>query len=114
MTTSPLAVGAFRQGDHALSRAAGLVAAARVDLDAVGAGVRADAERLQTRWTGRGATAFGALAVAWQERQARIVAALDDFEAGLRGAERTAVTADEEQHAGLLALQHALGAVPGR
>ncbi|GAA4121955.1 hypothetical protein GCM10022215_27350 [Nocardioides fonticola] len=112
--TSPLVPGTFRQGEHALSRAAALVAEARFDLDAIGAGVRADAERLQVHWSGRGATAFAALAIAWQERQARIVGALDDFESGLRGAERVAESADEEQNAGLLALQHALGAVPGR
>lgn len=112
-TSTAAAPGQFRQGDHALGRAAGLVGAARRELDMIGLGIRADAEHLQTRWAGRGATAFASLAMAWQERQQRIVAALDDFEQGLLGAERTAEAADEQQNAGLLALQHALGAVPG-
>ncbi|MBZ5736053.1 WXG100 family type VII secretion target [Nocardioides sp. TRM66260-LWL] len=96
-------------GEHALSRAATLVTAAHHDLVAIGRGLEADVETLRSHWSGAGATAFQALARAWSERHARVVAALDGLEAGLRSTEQQVTEADQQQAASLAALHSALG-----
>ncbi|WP_168929673.1 WXG100 family type VII secretion target [Nocardioides sp. GY 10127] len=102
----------FGQGEGALGQAAALVARARADLDQVGRRLEGDTQALRAGWGGRGATAFSALASAWDARQRRVVAVLDRFEADLRSTERDNTTTDEAASAAMARLTSALGALP--
>jgi uncharacterized protein YukE len=87
------------QGRGVLSRAAGIVAEARHDLDRLDAQLVAHVEAARRPWSGQGADAFGALGQAWSERQRTIVRALDGFEAALRSTEHDNTATDDEQAA---------------
>lgn len=87
------------QAQGALSRAATVVAEARTDLDALSRQLDGQVQGLQSRWAGRGGTAFLALHRAWMQKQGTITAALDGLEAALRGTEQDNTTTDEQQQA---------------
>ena len=87
------------QGEHTLTRAAGLVADAKQDFDALSRNLSSRIQGLQGRWTGAGGSAFFALHQAWTEKQRRITAALDEFEASLTSTERDNMSTDETQSA---------------
>lgn len=88
------------QGERALSTAAEAVVAARADVTRLQGQLAADIGALRGRWSGSGALAFHRLHDAWQERQARITAALDGFEAALRETEHDTLRTDEQQAEG--------------
>lgn len=85
------------QGEGALSAAAGRVSAARTDVTRLQGQLASDIGSLRGRWSGAGAVAFHRLHDAWQERQARITAALDGFEAALRETEHDTLRTDAQQ-----------------
>jgi WXG100 family type VII secretion target len=87
------------QGEGTLSRAAGLVAAARQDFDALSRALEGQIAGVQGRWVGAGGTAFFALHRAWTEKQRVVTGALDAFEASLTSTERDNVATDETQSA---------------
>lgn len=94
-----------------LVRGAAMVESAQQELSAVGRTLHGDAAALQGQWSGQGGAAFAALAVAWQERQGRVVAALGDLAASLRATEAALSDADARQAQTLGALQAALGSM---
>jgi WXG100 family type VII secretion target len=96
-------------GDQVLSRAAGMVAAARADFTRDAARLEHQISGLRGRWQGAGGQAFFALQQAWSERQRVIVAALDGFEHALRSTERDNVGTDETQQGYQLSLASRLG-----
>lgn len=85
------------QQEHALSRAADLVATARADLTRLQNGLSAQIEGLRMRWQGDGGRAFQILHSAWQEKQTRITRALDRFEASLLETEKDNTATDQSQ-----------------
>ena len=85
------------QGEGALTRAASMVAEARADFDRMSRDLEGRILGLRGQWVGAGGTAFFTLQQAWTEKQARIVAALDGFEASLVATERDNVATDEVQ-----------------
>jgi len=87
------------QGERTLTRAAGLVAEARTDLDGLSRRLDGQIAGLQGRWAGAGATAFFALHRVWTERQHVITRALDDFESALVSTERDNLATDDAQSA---------------
>jgi WXG100 family type VII secretion target len=87
------------QGERTLTRAAGLVAAAQQDFDALSSNLSSRIQGLQGRWIGAGGSAFFALHQAWTEKQGVITAALHDFEASLTSTERDNMSTDESQSA---------------
>jgi WXG100 family type VII secretion target len=87
------------QAAGALTRAAGLVAEARVDLDGLSARLDAQVQGTRGQWLGAGADAFFLLADAWTAKQRRVVAALDGFESRLRATEADNAATDEAQQA---------------
>ncbi|MBF4163544.1 WXG100 family type VII secretion target [Nocardioides acrostichi] len=103
----------YGQGEAVLSRAAGMVADAKVDLDLVSQRLAADVESMRAQWGGQGALAFAALGAAWNDKQRRIVAALDGFEANLRTTEKDNLATDDAQRGAMASLQSALGSLPG-
>ena len=96
-------------GEGVLSTAAGLVAAARQDLDRLGGGVAAQLDAARGAWTGQGGSAFWRLGQAWHDRHRVIVGALDGFEASLRATQRHFVHTDETQSASFVRQQQRLG-----
>ncbi len=87
------------QGEHTLTRAAGLVGEAKSDFDGFSRRLDTQIEGLRGRWAGAGGTAFFALHRAWAQRQATITSALDRFEASLRTTEKDNLGTDEAQSA---------------
>jgi WXG100 family type VII secretion target len=69
--------------DQALTRAAGMVATAKVDFDRRAAALDDQIAGMSTRWQGSGGLAFQNLQRAWQEKQTTIIRALNDFEQSL-------------------------------
>ena len=86
-------------GAGTLGRAAELTAAAREDFDRMSAELDAEIAQLRGRWEGAGGRAFFVLQDAWNDKQRRIVAALDGFSASLRSTERDVLATDEAQAA---------------
>ena len=87
------------QGEGTLSRAASMVAEARGDFDRLARELDGRIQGMRGQWVGAGGTAFFHLHQAWTERQTRIVAALDGFEASLISTERDNLATDEAQMA---------------
>ena len=87
------------QGERTLTRAAGLVADAKTDLDGLSRRLDAQVAGLQGRWAGAGASAFFALHQAWTEKQTVITGALHEFEASLTSTERDNLATDDAQSA---------------
>lgn len=99
----------FGQGDGTLTRAAGLVTDARSDFTTLSKQLDGQIAMVHGKWEGQGARAFFGLHRAWTERQATIVAALDEFESALRRTEADNVSTDETQGSGYQSLVGRLG-----
>lgn len=99
----------FGQAQGLLTRAAGMVAEARDDFDAIAARLSGQIAGAQGRWVGAGADAFFRLHASWDEKQRRIVSALNDFERSLVDTERDNVAADESESATYSTLVGKLG-----
>ena len=82
-------------GEQVLSRAAGMVTAAKADFIRDAANLENQINGLRGRWQGAGGNAFFALHQAWTEKQRIILAALDEFDQALRSTERDNVATDE-------------------
>ncbi|CAB4705150.1 MAG: WXG100 family type VII secretion target [Actinobacteria bacterium] len=102
----------YGQGDKTLTRAAGMVAEAKGEFDGISKTLMNNVESLKAQWGGQGSTAFQALAMAWNEKQQKIVNALNEFEANLTTTEKDNLATDDQQSASLVGLQNSLGALP--
>ena len=91
--------GRMGHGEATLRRGAAVVAEARADFDTLSLRLEARLAGLRSSWVGAGGSAFFVLQQAWVERQTRIVAALDGFEAALLAVERDTAGVDEAQSA---------------
>ncbi len=85
--------------DGALERGAGLVAAARGELDQELGALRGKLAGIGAQWQGGGSAAFQGTMTRWDESARKITSALDEFEANLRGSEQTYNATDEAQQA---------------
>lgn len=87
------------QGEHTLTRAAGLVAEAKQDFDSMSKVLEGQIAGLQGKWAGAGGTAFFALHQAWSDKQRVITSALNEFEASLTSTEKDNTSTDQDQSA---------------
>lgn len=87
----------IRAADQALTRAAGMVATAKVDFDQRAAALDDQIAGMAMRWQGSGGQAFQHLQRAWQEKQRTITRALDDFEQSLVATDRDFTVTDDAQ-----------------
>jgi WXG100 family type VII secretion target len=94
MSTAPNETTAAAQ---ALTQAAGRVASAKVDFDRLSRGLNDQIVGMAARWQGAGGLAFQNLQAAWQEKQATIVSALNEFEASLVSTDRDFTATDDVQ-----------------
>lgn len=92
-----------------LDRAATTVDEARLDVTRLSQALGAQIQGIGGRWSGEGARAFTQLHVAWQDKQRRIVAALDEFSASLTQTERDNRTTDTLRSDSATALINRLG-----
>jgi WXG100 family type VII secretion target len=83
--------------DQALTRAAGMVATAKVDFDRRAASLDDQIVGMTARWQGSGGLAFQNLQQAWQEKQTTIMRALNDFEQSLVSTDRDFTSTDDTQ-----------------
>ena len=87
-------------GVGTLGRGADLVDGARHDFDRMSAELDHEIDLLRPRWQGAGGSSFFVLKDAWNDRQRRVVAALDELATALRSTERDVAATDEAQAAG--------------
>lgn len=99
----------YGQGQGTLTRAAGLVDAARQDFTGYSQQLSGKLSSLRGQWGGQGANAFFVLEQAWTEKQATIVKALDDFSQSLGQTERVNTSNDDDQSGRLGNLTSRLG-----
>lgn len=102
----------YGQGEKALSRAAGMVAQARGEFDTISKTLMGNVESMRSQWGGQGAVAFQALAMAWNEKQQKIVSALNEFESNLVTTEKDNLATDDSQSSAMTSLQNSLGQLP--
>lgn len=107
-----MAAADYGQGEKTLSRAAGLVADVKAEFDGISKQLMTNVETLRSQWGGQGSTAFQTLAMAWNEKQQKIVSALNEFEQNLITTEKDNVSTDDAQQSSMTALQNSLGALP--
>ncbi|WP_181312049.1 WXG100 family type VII secretion target [Nocardioides campestrisoli] len=95
--------------ERALSKAADSVETARNDVTQRCSQLSGQIDAIGAKWGGQGAVAFRQLHAAWQEKQTKIVRALDDFSESLRQTEKDNVATDEARAQASSNLMNRLG-----
>lgn len=97
------------QTEKALSKGAGFVKEARSEVKNKCDIVQDQVGEMMGGWGGQGATAFGNLMVAWQEKQNTILNALDQLAHSMEETEKDNVATDQAQSDSHANLQNRLG-----
>lgn len=97
------------QTEKALSKGAEAVNTARGDVKGKCNTLSDRVSEMMGGWGGQGASAFGNLMVAWQDKQEQILRALDQLSSSMQETERDNVATDESQSEAHLNLQNRLG-----
>lgn len=88
---------AFVAEEGVLEQASRTVEQARADVTALAHTLSGQIDAVASKWGGDGARAFAQLHQAWQERQQRVVGALDGLSASLAETGRDTVATDAAQ-----------------
>lgn len=99
----------YGQGEKTLSKAAGMVQAAKGDFDKLSKTLDSNIQAARSKWTGQGGNAFFTLHQQWTEKQQTILNALNEFEQSLQSTETLNVNTDEGQSANMSKLTGRLG-----
>ena len=97
------------QTEKALSKGAEFVNTARGDVKTKCNTVSDRVNDMMAGWGGQGASAFGNLMVAWQDKQEQILKALDQLATSMQETEKDNVATDQSQSDSHLNLQNRLG-----
>ncbi len=97
------------QTEKALSKGAEYVNTARGDVKGKCNTLGDRVSEMMGGWGGQGASAFGNLMVAWQDKQEQILKALDQLSQSMQETEKDNVSTDESQSEAHLNLQNRLG-----
>lgn len=97
------------QTEKALSKGAEFVNTARGDVKGKCNTLTDQVSQMMSGWGGQGASAFGNLMVAWQDKQEQILRALDQLATSMQETERDNVATDEGQSQAHANLQNRLG-----
>jgi WXG100 family type VII secretion target len=97
------------QTEKALSKGAEYVNTARGDVKGKCNTLGDRVSEMMGGWGGQGASAFGNLMVAWQDKQEQILRALDQLATSMQETEKDNVSTDESQSEAHLNLQNRLG-----
>ena len=92
-----------------LSLAAGKVSQTRSDVTGLCLQLDGQIEDLRAKWGGEGARAFSQLHAGWQDKQRRIVGALDTLAASLQDTDRDNTATDHAQAETSMSLASRLG-----
>jgi WXG100 family type VII secretion target len=95
--------------ERALSKAAESVDTARNDVTQRCSELGGQIDAIGAKWGGQGAVAFRQLHQAWQEKQRKIVGALDQFSESLRQTEKDNVATDQARADASANLMNRLG-----
>jgi WXG100 family type VII secretion target len=82
-------------GDGVLNKGAGIVSDYRGQLDGELKSLEGRLAGLKAQWQGRGAAGFDKTFTQWKADSAKIISALETFEANLRQTDKTFVERDE-------------------
>ncbi len=97
------------QTEKALSKGAEYVNTARGDVKTKCNTVSDRVNDMMSGWGGQGASSFGNLMVAWQDKQEQILKALDQLALSMQETEKDNVATDQSQSDSHLNLQNRLG-----
>jgi WXG100 family type VII secretion target len=97
------------QTEKALTKGAEAVNTARGDVKGKCNTLSDRVSEMMGGWGGQGASAFGNLMVAWQDKQEQILKALDQLSISMQETEKDNVSTDESQSEAHLNLQNRLG-----
>jgi uncharacterized protein YukE len=97
------------QTEKALSKGAEYVNTARGDVKAKCNTVSDRVNEMMAGWGGQGASSFGNLMIAWQDKQETILKALDQLALSMQETEKDNVATDQSQSDSHLNLQNRLG-----
>ena len=97
------------QTEKALSKGAEFVNTARGDVKGKCNTLGDRVNEMMGGWGGQGASSFGNLMVAWQEKQETILRALDQLATSMQETEKDNVATDQSQSDAHLNLQNRLG-----
>lgn len=97
------------QTEKALSKGADAVELARGDVKTKCNTVSDRVNEMMAGWGGQGASSFGNLMLAWQDKQETILKALDRLALSMKETEKDNVATDQGQSDSHIALQNRLG-----
>ena len=97
------------QTEKALSKGAEFVNTARGDVKGKCSTLGDRVNDMMAGWGGQGASSFGNLMVAWQEKQETILKALDQLSMSMQETEKDNMKTDESQSQTHMNLQNRLG-----
>ena len=97
------------QTEKALSKGADAVELARGDVKTKCNTVSDRVNDMMAGWGGQGASSFGNLMIAWQDKQETILKALDRLALSMKETEKDNVATDQSQSDAHLNLQNRLG-----
>lgn len=97
------------QTEKALSKGAEAVEQARGEVKTKCNTVSDRVNDMMAGWGGQGASSFGNLMIAWQDKQEQILRALDQLAASMRETEKDNVATDQGQSDAHVNLQNRLG-----
>ena len=97
------------QTEKALSKGADAVKTARVDVKSKCTTLSDEDNEMMSGWGSQGASAFGNLMIAWQEKQNTILTALDQLALSMEETEKDNVATDQAQSDTHANLQNRLG-----
>lgn len=97
------------QTEKALSKGAEFVNTARGDVKTKCNTMGDRVNEMMGGWGGQGASSFGNLMLAWQDKQEQILRALDQLATSMQETEKDNVTTDQAQSDSHLNLQNRLG-----
>lgn len=101
--------GEVSKQDQALTRAAGMVASARQELDGQLQGLSGKLQGIGAQWQGMGAASFTQIMEKWNTDAKKIIAALDTFENNLKKSEASYTATDEAAQSSFSKLSGRLG-----
>ena len=89
--------GEMKAGANTLGQAANMVSTAKSDFDKLASNLMGQIQSAQAKWQGEGGSAFQNLGAAWNERQNKIVSALNQFESSLQQTQKDNQSTDSTQ-----------------
>ncbi|MFV0427163.1 MAG: WXG100 family type VII secretion target [Beutenbergiaceae bacterium] len=102
-------VDAVFAGEGSIDRGAGMVEAARAEMTSELSVLRGRLQAVGTSWQGSARVAFDRLMLRWDDDATKLISALDEFEAQLRGTQASITSSDDAAQGAMTQLMGRLG-----